>query len=287
MLVVGGPCSRGLAMEICRILNGEFVEVFRKKFPDGEIYIRLSREVEDEDVLVVQSTPSNDDLVSLILIADACRDAKKLRMIIPYFGYARQDRKFESGEAVSARAFAGILDANEVITVNLHSPKIVEYFKVPCIHLDASPLLGEYALKICNDPVFIAPDEGGIQRARNAARGGEWSFLKKERISSHEVRIKDVEVDVRGREVILIDDIISTGGTIAEAAKFLLSKGASEVHAFCVHAVLVEGSLERMLGSGIKSVVATNTIERDVSRVSVANLISQSIKSPSSSGGSS
>ncbi len=270
MRIVPGPASPLLSSRIAEKLGSRIVEAEYRKFPDGELYVRLS-EVPEECV-VVQSLNSNDDVVYLILILDALENSD-VTLVVPYMGYARQDKKFKEGEAVSIRALARILEsyAQRIITVNIHSKDAESKFK-KLTNVDAMPLIGErYAER---DVVMIAPDRGSLERVKVAAKVAncDYDYLEKRRIDAETVEIYPKNLDLEGRNVVIVDDIISTGGTIVEAVKSLNVKS---VEVACVHAVLAGNALNRIFSSGVKRVVATDTVEKPVSEISVSGLISE------------
>lgn len=271
MKVVAGKSSPLLSKRIAEKLGCELAKTTYKVFPDGELYVRVEG-VEDE-VIVVQSINSNDDLVQLMLIFDAVANAD-ITAVIPYMGYARQDRAFNEGEAVSIRAVAKLIEsyADRVITVNIHSEKAKSYFK-KLVDVDAMPLIGDYYKG--RDIVMISPDLGSLNRVKVASSyaGCEYDYLEKVRLDAENVEIKPKSLDVKGKDVVIVDDIISTGGTIVEATKVLKKLGAKSVECACVHAVLAGDALNKLFNAGIKRVIATDTIEKSVSVISVADAI--------------
>ncbi len=276
MKVVAGPSSPILAKRIAEALGVPVANVTYKRFPDGEIYVRI--EDVDEEAVIVQSLTSNDDLVTLMLILDALEDAE-ITAVVPYMGYARQDRKFNEGEAISIRAIARLIEsyANEVITVNIHSREAASHFK-KLTEVDAMPVIGRYYSG--EDVVMISPDLGSYERVKVCAEhaGCEFDYLEKVRLDAEKVEIKPKSLDVKGKNVVIVDDIISTGGTMVEATKMLLKSGAKSVECACVHAVLAGNALNRLYSAGVRRVVATDTIEKAVSVISVAEEIAKAIR---------
>ncbi len=276
MKVVAGPSSPILAKRIAERLNVRLANATFKRFPDGELYVRIE-DVGDEAV-VVQSINSNDDLVALMLIFDALENAE-ITAVIPYMGYARQDRKFKEGEAISVRAVARMIEgyADKVVTVNIHSREAASYFR-KLVEVDAMPLIGEHYAG--RDVVMLSPDLGSYERVRVCAEraGCEFDYLEKRRIDAETVEIKPKSLDVEGKDVVIVDDIISTGGTMVEATKILLREGAKSVECACVHAVLAGNALNRLYSAGVKRVIATDTVERAVSVISVAEEIARVLK---------
>jgi len=282
MKVVGGRASQVLASRVAAALDCELLPCEFRSFPDGELYTRIDATTLDgEPVAIVQSLTSDTDFVCLLQLIEACEglNASKISVVIPYLGYARQDRRFRSGEPISVRALTRCIFADEVFVVNPHSPEALKYFENArsVEALDAAPLLGEHFRKTKSVELVVAPDDGAAALAATVAghAGVGYDVLEKTRLSAEEVEIKPKTLDVAGRSVALVDDIISTGGTIVKATSLLKELGASEVHVACVHAVLVPGAATRMLNAGVKEVVATDTLETIFSKVSVAELIAR------------
>lgn len=278
MKVLGGHASQALAAKVAKLLKCDFLEIEFKRFPDGEAYTRVLGDIEGE-IAIIQSTPSDGEFVHLLQLIDSC-EGTEIAAVIPYFGYARQDKRFHQGEAVSARAMAEAIDAEKVFTINVHNRGVLRFFKCPAIDLNAAPLLGEHLSEIIKNSVIIAPDDGAIGLAKAAAEklDLEYDYLEKTRLSAEKVETKPKTLNIDGRDIVLIDDIVSTGGTIVEATKLLKAQGAREVYVACVHAVLVEGALSKLYSAGVKEVIATDTIEKSVSTVTVAPLIAEALR---------
>ncbi len=279
MHVIAGPSSPILAERIANRLNVNLARVTYKKFPDGELYVKLDEKV--EKATVVQSIRSSDDIVYLMLLFDALGDfldKEDITAVIPYMGYARQDRAFNEGEAVSIRAIAEFLEthSSKVVSVNLHSREAASHFR-NLIEADAMPVIGEHYRD--RDVVMISPDRGSLERVKVAAKfaGCEYDYLEKVRIDAETVEIQPKNVDVEGRDVVIVDDIISTGGTIAKAAETMVENGAKSVEAACVHAVLAANALNKLYSHGIRKVIATDTIEQAVSVLSVSKIIADKL----------
>ncbi len=281
-MLVKGPASEGLCEKIAGLTDTETVEVKTKMFPDGEIYLRLEEDVEGENCTVLQTTYPNRHLLELYMIQDALREngASTIDVIVPYYSYARQDKLFERGESISARSIAKRIevDADNFYSVDLHSEKIVDFFDIPANNLSAMPLLAGHSSD--KDPdLLISPDEGGANRVKKAAEeiGVQWDYLEKTRIDGSNVEIKPKKIDAEGKSVVILDDIIATGGTMSEAAKQLKDAGAEEVHAGCTHGLFAEDALDK-LDRVCDSVFCTDTIEQKRSEVSVAPLIADAIE---------
>jgi len=280
MHVIAGPSSPVLAERVANDLKVSLAKVTYKRFPDGELYVKLEDRV--DRVIVVQSIRSSDDIVYLMLLFDALEDIlskEDITAVIPYMGYARQDRAFNEGEAVSIRAIAEFLEthAEKVVSVNLHSREAASHFK-NLVEIDAMPVIGEHYRE--KDVIMVSPDKGSLERVKVAARiaNCEYDYLEKVRIDAETVEIQPKNVDVEGKRVVIVDDIISTGGTIAKAAETMKENGASSVEAACVHAVLAANALNKLYSHGVRKVVATDTVEQPVSVLSVSGTIAEKLR---------
>jgi ribose-phosphate pyrophosphokinase len=284
MKIIPGISSQILATRIAAELGVEACLCEFKKFPDGELYTRVVDGIKDEEVIIVQSLMADTGLISLLQLIDAVEEAHKTSVVIPYLGYARQDKRFKPGEAISSRAiargisFAGIVD--KIYVVNVHNRAVLEYFDVEAENLDAAPLIGEYiAKKRIAKPVIIGPDEGARELAKAVAapHGFDYDVLEKKRISGDEVVIKPRELSVEGKNVVIVDDIISTGGTIAEAASMIKAREANEIYVACIHGLFVQNAPLRIRNAGVKEIIATDTIESVFSEISVAKMIAEEL----------
>jgi ribose-phosphate pyrophosphokinase len=279
--IVGGPASQLLASRTARALGTEPVLCEFNRFPDGELYLRIVDEIENESVTLIQSTPTDSDFVSLLQLIDACSEAKELNVVIPYMGYARQDKKFKSGEPISARTVARCINADRIFTVNIHEKSILEHFSSPAENLDAAKLLGGYIAGFGLDkPILIAPDEGaeGLVMRVSSGLGFDFDHLQKTRLSGDTVTIKTKNLDVTDRHVVLVDDMIATGGTMTESIKMLKAQGATDVYLVCVHPVLARNAALRLFNAGVKDIIATDTLEKAESKISIAPLIADALK---------
>jgi len=279
--IVGGPASQLLASRTARALGTEPVLCEFNRFPDGELYLRIADEIKNESVTLIQSTPTDSDLVSLLQLIDACNEAKELNVVIPYMGYSRQDKRFKPGEPISARAVARCINADRVFTVNIHEKSVLGYFPCPAKNLDAAKLLGEYIAGFgLENPILVAPDEGaeGLVKKVSSGLGFDYDHLQKTRLSGDTVTIKTKNIDVSGRHVVLVDDMIATGGTMTESIKMLKDQGAVDVYLACVHPVLARNAVLRLFNAGIKDIIATDTLEKSESILSVAPLIADALK---------
>jgi len=289
MKILPGPASKELGEKMAKILGVEAVPVFFKAFPDGESYVRLEGDVKDEDVVVVQTTspPQDTCLIQLALIADAAKrnDAKKVLAVVPYLAYARQDKVFLKGEAVSIEAIARMLKAagvDSLITVNVHQKDVLDRFPFKAKSVSAIPLLAEYFRQRSFEEAFaLAPDKGAISIAQEAAKvlGGDFGYLEKHRDRyTGLVSVEKRDFNVKGKTAIIFDDIISTGGTIVAAANALHELGAARVYAACVHPLLVGEAERRIREAGVVEIVGTDSVPSGVSKVSLAPLICQALR---------
>ena len=280
MKVICTEKSQILGTSLARALKTEVVEVTYSRFPDGEQYL-ITGELDDETI-IVGSIVDNDALVQLLLTIDAC-DCSKNRLVLPYMGYARQDKRFCRGEPVSARAVAQAISrgVSEIITVNIHEKEVLRYFGVPARNISLAHDIGSYIRTLqLDNPLILAPDEGALVFASQVASVGGWDFdhLEKNRISGVEVKMAPKQLCAASRSVVIVDDIISTGGTIATASGMLYNQGAKDVFAVCVHGVLTGGAYVRLMAAGIRDVICSDTIERGCSKISAADSISAALK---------
>lgn len=274
MIVIGGTSSRSLAQDLAQELDAKFVKANVVRFPDGECYVRIEEEELDDDVIVVQNTHPDHNLVEALLLQDAAAGlgARKIITVVPYFGYARQDQRFKKGEALSAKVMVKTLGicSNHLVTVDVHKPIILDWFKGKTDDVHAAPCVGEFFNGHGIDLV-LAPDEGALQRAMEVAKviGADVDYLEKTRLSGEVVRMAPKNVDAKDKNALIVDDIISTGGTIEAAANQLKIFGAKNVTAVCTHGLFTKNALDR-LRKCCNAVYSTNTIENEVSVISVA-----------------
>ena len=280
MKVISTEKSQILATSLARALKIPVVDVKYSRFPDGEQYL-ITGELDDKTI-IVGSVVDNDALVQLLLMIDAC-DSSDNQLVLPYMGYARQDRRFRQGEPVSARAIAQALSrgVREIITVNIHQQEVLKYFGVPVRNISLARDIGSYIKTLdLDNPLIIAPDEGALAFAKHVASAGGWdvNHLEKTRLSGVEVKMNPKQLCAASRPVIIVDDIISTGGTIATAAGILYEQGAKDVFAACVHGVLTGGAYVHLRTAGIREVICSDTIERGCSKITAADQIALIIK---------
>lgn len=283
MHVIGGTASTDLAEKISRELgNAPFAVPFTKRFPDGELYLRVGGRFDGEDVVIVQSTRTDEDLLELVLLQDAVREggARRTFIVVPYFGYSRQDRCFFPGEPVSARALARHveLDADAVVMVDLHSPQTLASFTKPVYEASGIPAIARLLRERPVD-ILVSPDKGGIDRVR---RLGEilqlpWFALEKKRIDSEHVELRLPErapAELAGKHIAILDDVISTGGTIVEAARLLHRHQVGAITAACIHGLFLRDAFER-IKAVTNDIYATDTLQNGAEKVSVAPDVAQ------------
>lgn len=279
MKVICTEKSQVLATRLARALKTTVIEVNYSRFPDGEQYL-LAADADDRTI-IVGSVVDNDSFVQLLLLIDACEGSEN-RLVLPYMAYARQDKRFRQGEPISARAVAQALSrgVTDVITVNIHENEVLKYFSVPARNISLARDIGSSVKSLnLDNPLILAPDDGALTFAEKVASAGGWEYdhLEKTRLSGVEVRMAPKKLCAASRSVVIVDDIISTGGTIATAAGMLYQQGATDVFAACVHGVFTSGAYVRLMATGIREVICSDTIERGCSCVSAADQIASTL----------
>lgn len=286
--------NTALAEEIADEVGVDLGKCSVTRFSDGEVQINIEESIRGCDVFVIQSTsaPVNEHLMEVLIMIDALRraSAKTINIVMPYYGYARQDRKARAREPITAKLVANLLEtagADRVITLDLHAPQIQGFFDILIDHLMGVPILSEYFLeKDLKDIVIVSPDHGGVTRARKLADRlkAPIAIIDKRRPRPNVAEVMNIVGNIEGKTAILIDDIIDTAGTITLAANALIENGATEVYACCTHPVLSGPAIERIQNSNIKELVVTNSIalgeEKKIGKLkqlSVAPLIGEAI----------
>ena len=288
-----GNANPELAKEICDYLGIDLGDSVVSTFSDGEINVEIDESVRGKDVYIVQPTcePGNEHIMELLIMVDAIRraSARRITAVIPYYGYARQDRKSRGREPITAKLIANLLTkagCRRVLTMDLHAQQIQGFFDVPVDHLYAAPIIANYFQSLeLDDLVVVSPDIGGVARARKFAEllHAPLAIIDKRRPKPNVSEVMNIIGDIDGKNVILIDDIIDTAGTITNAAKALKERGAKEVYASCSHAVLSGPAIDRLNDCPIKEVVTTNSIPTDskncdkIKVLSVAPLFGEAI----------
>lgn len=291
MRVVGGPSSTELANKLSVYLNVPLVKTRTKRFPDGEFYFKFDEDIAGEDILIVQSLypPQDAHLMELFLIVHTAKDigAKSIMAFIPYLAYSRQDERYLAGECVSSVMVARLLQdlgVNILYTIDIHNEDVLKRYKIPVFNLTAAGELAKYfASKGLEKPFIIAPDDDvwAIKRAEHAARtiDTDYDYLRKKRDRyTGEIETFKKELDVLGRDVIIIDDIISTGKTAANAARILREQGAKKVFAGVSHALLRRDALKIMKEAGIEEITGTDSVVNEFAKVSVAPVLTEALK---------
>ncbi len=294
--VFAGNSSKRLAEQICRQLDLDLGDLDVGKFSDGETSVNIKESVRGCDVFVVQSTntPVNDNLMELLLICDACKRASagRITAVVPYFGYARQDRQARPRDPISAKLVADIIQtagANRVLTMDLHSSQVQGFFNIPVDNLLGMPVLTKYIKKIGvpSDLTIVSPDTGSVVRSRAMASrfDAPLAIIDKRRPRANVMEVMNVIGDVEGRTCLMLDDMIDTGGTICQGAEALVQHGAKEVIACCTHAVLSGPAIERLQNSKLSKVIVLDTIELPEEKkidkievVSIADIFAEAIE---------
>jgi ribose-phosphate pyrophosphokinase len=296
LLVFGGSANRELARKVCEYLNIPPASAHISRFPDGEIDVKVNEDVRGADVFVLQSTcpPVSENLMELLIMIDCLRraSADRITAVIPYYGYARQDRKAEGRVPITAKLVANMITvsgAQRVLAMDLHAAQIQGFFDIPMDHLFASPVLVEYIRRLdLADLTIVSPDIGGVKMARAYAKrlGASLAIVDKRREGPAETEVMHMVGEVKDRNVVLLDDIISTGTSIVNAVKACRDKSAKSVYICATHAVLSPGCAEKMAACGAREIAVTDTVPMpDEKRrilpglriLSVANLLGETI----------
>ena len=290
-----GSANVPLAQEVARYLGIDLGPMVRKRFADGELYVQIQESIRGCDVYLIQPTccPVNDRLMELLIMIDACRraSARQVTAVIPYYGYARADRKTAGRESITAKLVANLMTeagANRILGMDLHSAQIQGYFDIPFDHVYGSPVLLDYlASKKLTDIVVVSPDVGGVARARAFAKklgDAPLAIIDKRRQAHNVAEVMNLIGDVRGKTAVLVDDMIDTAGTISEGARLLRREGARQVYACATHAVFSPPAIERLSSGVLEEVIVTNTIPvpeehrfEQLTVLSVANLLGETI----------
>ena len=302
MKILSGTSNPLLSKSISKHLKLKLINTNIKNFADGEIYVEINENIRGNSVFVVQSTstPANDNLMELLLCIDALRrsSAKNITAVIPYFGYARQDRKVVPRTSISAKVVSNLITnagANRIVTVDLHAGQIQGFFDMPVDNLFTTPIFARYIKKNIksNNLTCVSPDAGGIERTRGLAKkiNAELAIIDKRRPQAGKSQVMNIIGDIKNKNCIIVDDIIDSGGTIVNAVEALIKKGAKDVHVFVTHAVLSGDAVNKIKKSKIKKLIITDTIDnsrriKNVSKIqvlSIAPLMAEAIKRISNS----
>jgi ribose-phosphate pyrophosphokinase len=296
MKLVTGNANLALAQAVASYLELPLTKCTVRRFADKEIFVEIHENVRGEDVFILQSTsyPANDNLMELLILSDALRrsSARRISAVIPYFGYARQDRRSTSRTPISAKLVANLITGagvNRVITLDLHAAQIQGFFDIPTDNLYSAPVMTRDIQEryVDRGVVIVSPDVGGVARARAIAQriGADLAIVDKRRPRAGVSEVMNIIGDVRGQSCILIDDIVDSGGTLVNAAEALLKEGAIEVSAYITHGVLSEGAPQRIASSKLKELVVTDSIAEtdsvreaaNIRRLTIAPLIGEAI----------
>ena len=302
MKILSGNSNKLLSEKISKYLKNRLVNSSIRKFADGEIYIEINENIRGNSIFLIQSisSPANDNLMELLLCVDALKrsSAKNITAVIPYFGYARQDRKVAPRTSISAKLVSNLITkagADRIVTVDLHAGQIQGFFDIPVDNLFATPIFTKHIKrKIKNkNLICVAPDVGGVERARALGRklNAELAIIDKRRSSPGKSLVMNVIGNVKGKICIIVDDLIDSGGTIVNATEALKKRGAKEVHVYVTHGVLSGDAVEKIKKSKIKNLVVTDTINisdrvkkvRNIEILSISNLLAEAIKRISNS----
>lgn len=297
MKIFSGSANPALAEKICKYLATPLGHSTLRRFSDGELFVEIEENVRGADVFIVQPTcpPVNENLMELLIMIDACRraSARRITAVIPYYGYARQDRKTAPRTPISAKLVANLIvvaGARRVLTMDLHAGQIQGFFDIPVDHLYAMPVFIQYIKENFQgqDILIVSPDAGGVERAREYAKrlNATMAIVDKRRPRPNESEVMNIIGEVKDKVAIIIDDMIDTAGTICKAAEALLERGAREVHAIATHPVLSGKAIERLSASPLKTVVVSDTIPlreeakalEKIRVMSVANLLGEAIR---------
>jgi ribose-phosphate pyrophosphokinase len=293
-MLLSGTANQPLAQEVAQHLKLPLADVTIKRFADGEIFVRLNQNVRGRDVFIIQPTPPPaDSIMELLLLLDAAKRASAARVtaIVPYYGYARQDRKDQPRVAIGAKLVANLMQAagaDKVLGIDFHTHQIQGFFDVPVDHLYAAPVLtGYFREKKIEQPVVVAPDVGAAKMARGFARrlSASFAIIDKRRPQQNVAEVMEVVGEVEGRNCIIVDDMIDTAGTLVSVVTALKERGAREIYAAASHALLSGPAVERLQNSDVCEVVVTNTLELPADKrfpklrvLSVADLLARAIR---------
>jgi len=297
MKILAGTSNSKLCKNIARQLKLKLVNTNIKRFADGEVYVEINENIRGNSIFVIQSTsnPANDNLMELLICIDALRrsSAKSITAVIPYFGYARQDRKVVPRTAISAKLVSNLITnagANRILSVDLHAGQIQGFFDIPVDNLFSTPLFAKHIKKKINlkNVICVAPDVGGVERTRALSRriNSTIAIIDKRRPAPGKSEVMNIVGNVKNKNCVIVDDIIDSGGTIINAAKALKDKGANDIYIYVTHAVLSGEAIHKIEKSKIKKLITTDTIDnskklgksRKIEIISLAPMISEAMK---------
>ncbi len=294
--LISGTSNRALALEISEYLRKPLADCEISRFSDGEIYVQINESVRGSDVFVIQSLsdPVNDNIMELLVVLDALKrsSVNVINVVLPYYAYARQDRKVQPRAPISAKLLADLITvagADRIMSMDLHAGQIQGFFDIPFDHLYAAPIMLEYIKNLRFDSkniVIVSPDAGGVERARYYAKnlGCTVAFVDKRRPKPNVSQIMHIVGEIKDKIAIIVDDLVDTAGTLVNAAEALKEQGATEVYGFCTHPVLSGPAIERIENSCLKELIVTNTITfnrgntNKIKVLSVGNIIGEAIR---------
>ena len=302
MKLLTGNSNKSLSQKISKHLKTKLVHSSIRKFSDGEIYIEIKENIRGNSIFLIQSvsSPANDNLMELLLCIDALKrsSAKNITAVIPYFGYARQDRKVAPRTSISAKLVSNLITkagADRIVTVDLHAGQIQGFFDIPVDNLFATPIFSRHIKKNIKgrNLICVSPDVGGVERTRALARKLDIgiAIIDKRRPAPGKSQVMNVIGNVKGKSCLIVDDIIDSGGTIVNAAQALINRGAKEVHVYITHGVLSGNAVEKIRNSNIKNLIITDSIEnsdkvkkaKNIEVLTISNLLAEAIKRISNS----
>ena len=302
MKLLTGNSNKNLSQKISKYLKTRLVNSKIRKFSDGEIYVEINENIRGNNIFIIQSisSPANDNLLEMLLSIDALKrsSAKNITAVIPYFGYARQDRKVVPRTSISAKLVSNLITnagANRIVTVDLHSGQIQGFFDMPVDNLFTTPIFARYIKKNIKGKNFIcvSPDAGGIERTRGLAKkiNADLAIIDKRRPQAGKSQVMNIIGDVKNKDCVIVDDIIDSGGTIVNAADALIKKGARNIYVFITHAVLSGEAINKIKKSRIKKLIITDSIDnskriKNINKIqvlSIASLMAEAIKRISNS----
>ena len=302
MKIITGNSNKNLSLKISKYLKNRLVRSSIKRFSDGEIYIEINENIRGNSIFVIQSisSPANDNLMELLLCIDALKrsSAKNITAVIPYFGYARQDRKVVPRTSISAKLVSNLITkagADRVVTIDLHAGQIQGFFDIPVDNLFATPIFARHVRKKIKNKnlICVAPDVGGTERARALGKflHAGLAIIDKRRPAPGKSEVMNVIGNVKGKTCIIVDDIIDSGGTIVNAASALIERGAKEVHVYVTHGVLSGKAVQKIKNSKIKRLIITDTIDnservkgaKNIEILTISQLVGEAIKRISNS----
>ena len=283
MYIIGGTASKNVAEDLSKELNVPIANTISKRFPDDEFYVRILDNVSGEHVIIIQTSYPDHNIIELFLLQNAVEEsgAKEISVVIPYFGYARQDTKFQDGEPISAKAMADLisLNADKVITVDPHKEHILDFFSTSAYSCSAVSELAKY-LEDKDVDMILAPDKGALERAKQASEiiQCDFDYMEKTRIDESTIEIKPKKLDSENKNVAIIDDIISTGSTMAKSIQQLKKHGAKNVFVACTHGLFAGDAIKKLSSAGCTEIISTDTIQSDYTKVKISPCISPFFK---------